>query len=54
LVLEYGAIQLEGALLSRKMVREKEVKPDIDQFVSFFMLEVVGVFNCFDDFLDMM
>lgn len=43
---------LEGTLLSRKMVREKEVKPDIDQFVS-FMLEVVGVFNCFDGFLDM-
>jgi hypothetical protein len=50
---EYGAIQLEGSL-SRKMVRGKEVKPDIDQFVSIFMLEVMGVFSCFDDFLDMM
>lgn len=52
--MEYGAIQLEGPFLSRKMVRGKVVKPDINQFVSFFMLEVVGVFNCFDDSLDMM
>jgi hypothetical protein len=43
---------MEGSLLSGRMVRGKEVKPDTVQFVSFFMHEVVGVFSCFHDFLD--
>jgi hypothetical protein len=34
------------------MVGGKEVKPNIDKSVSFFMREVMGVFNCVDGFRD--
>jgi hypothetical protein len=38
--------------LGKKRVRENLVKTDFAHFVSIFTVELKGVYDCFEDFLD--